>query len=68
MPGLVPGIDASYPSSFRGDAKQRTRNLEVPGLALRTVPEWRRPIKGRGWPGKGQRRRPSVGYARPWCL
>jgi len=25
--------------SFRGDAKQRTRNLEIPGLVLRTIPE-----------------------------
>jgi hypothetical protein len=25
--------------SFRGDAKHRTRNLEIPGLALRTIPE-----------------------------
>src|SRR6201996_6402766 len=27
--------------SFRGDAKHRTRNLEVPGLVLRTIPERR---------------------------
>jgi len=27
--------------SFRGDAKHRTRNLEIPGLVLRTIPEWR---------------------------
>ena len=26
-------------SSFRGDAKHRTRNLEIPGLVLRTIPE-----------------------------
>ena len=26
-------------TSFRGDAKQRTRNLEIPGLVLRTIPE-----------------------------
>jgi hypothetical protein len=25
--------------SFRGDAKHRTRNLEIPGLVLRTIPE-----------------------------
>jgi hypothetical protein len=25
--------------SFRGDAKRRTRNLEIPGSALRTAPE-----------------------------
>jgi len=25
--------------SFRGDAKLRTRNLEIPGLVLRTIPE-----------------------------
>src|SRR4030081_716812 len=25
-------------SSFRGDAKHRTRNLEIPGLVLRTIP------------------------------
>ncbi len=24
---------------FRGDAKHRTRNLEIPGLVLRTIPE-----------------------------
>jgi hypothetical protein len=28
-----------YASSFRGDAKHRTRNLEIPGLVLRTIPE-----------------------------
>jgi len=28
-----------FPLSFRGDAKRRTRNLEIPGLALRTIPE-----------------------------
>ena len=27
------------PPSFRGDAKHRTRNLEIPGLVLRTIPE-----------------------------
>jgi len=25
--------------SFRGDAKRRARNLEIPGLVLRTIPE-----------------------------
>jgi hypothetical protein len=25
--------------SFRGDATHRTRNLEIPGLVLRTIPE-----------------------------
>src|SRR6266478_2889894 len=25
--------------SFRGDARHRTRNLEIPGLVLRTIPE-----------------------------
>jgi len=25
--------------SFRGDAEHRTRNLEIPGLVLRTIPE-----------------------------
>jgi hypothetical protein len=25
--------------SFRGDAQHRTRNLEIPGLVLRTTPE-----------------------------
>jgi hypothetical protein len=28
----------SHPS-FRGDAQHRTRNLEIPGLVLRTIPE-----------------------------
>ena len=33
-------IAATQPdSSFRGDAEHRTRNLEIPGLMLRTVPE-----------------------------
>jgi hypothetical protein len=27
------------PSSFRGDAQHRTRNLDIPGLVLRTIPE-----------------------------
>src|SRR5258706_12905914 len=26
-------------ASFRGDAKHRTPNLEIPGLVLRTIPE-----------------------------
>jgi len=26
-------------SSFRGASKTRTRNLEIPGLVLRTIPE-----------------------------
>ena len=25
--------------SFRGGAKRRTRNLEIPGLVLRTIPD-----------------------------
>jgi hypothetical protein len=25
--------------SFRGDARHRTRNLEIPGIVLRTIPE-----------------------------
>jgi hypothetical protein len=29
----------SMGSSVRGDAKHRTRNLEIPGLVLRTIPE-----------------------------
>jgi hypothetical protein len=39
MPGLVPGIHVFRPSSFRADAEHRTRNLEIPGLVLRTIPE-----------------------------
>jgi hypothetical protein len=39
MPGLVPGIHVFLRPSFRGDAKHRTRNLEIPGLVLRTIPE-----------------------------
>jgi hypothetical protein len=31
--------DRSVSSSFRGDAKHRTRNLEIPDLVLRTIPE-----------------------------
>jgi hypothetical protein len=30
---------AKQKPSFRGDAKHRTRNLEIPGLVLRTIPE-----------------------------
>jgi hypothetical protein len=30
---------ATQTPSFRGDAKHRTRNLEIPGLVLRTIPE-----------------------------
>ena len=30
---------ATQSLSFRGDAKHRTRNLEIPGLVLRTIPE-----------------------------
>jgi len=37
MPGLVPGF--LFLPSFRGDAEHRTRNLEIPGLVLRTIPE-----------------------------
>jgi hypothetical protein len=28
-----------FAPSFRGDAKHRTRKLEIPGLVLRTIPE-----------------------------
>jgi len=31
--------EATQTPSFRGDAKHRTRNLEIPGLVLRTIPE-----------------------------
>jgi hypothetical protein len=31
--------EAPQTPSFRGDAKHRTRNLEIPGLVLRTIPE-----------------------------
>jgi hypothetical protein len=31
--------EAIQTPSFRGDAKHRTRNLEIPGLVLRTIPE-----------------------------
>jgi len=33
--------EATQTPSFRGDAKHRTRNLEIPGLVLRTIPERR---------------------------
>ncbi|MHC2583757.1 hypothetical protein ACVMHR_008496 [Bradyrhizobium diazoefficiens] len=33
------GARKSHILSFRGDAKHRTRNLEIPGLALRAAPE-----------------------------
>jgi len=40
---LVPAADPRRRGvmgmSFRGDAKHRTRNLEIPGLVLRTIPE-----------------------------
>jgi hypothetical protein len=32
-------VHQSDGASFRGDAKHRTRNLEIPGLVLRTIPE-----------------------------
>jgi len=35
---LLPKL-LNLPLSFRGDAKHRTRNLEIPGLVLRTIPE-----------------------------
>ena len=35
----VAGIEQLYRSSFRGASKTRTRNLEIPGLVLRTIPE-----------------------------
>src|SRR4051794_10325339 len=31
--------DVYVTTSFRGDAKHRTRDLEIPGLVLRTIPE-----------------------------
>src|SRR5438046_9634321 len=31
--------DCELATSFRGDAQHRTRNLEIPGLVLRTIPE-----------------------------
>jgi len=33
------GLHTASTPSFRGDAKHRTRNLEIPGLVLRTIPE-----------------------------
>jgi hypothetical protein len=36
---LVMVVMRSFSPSFRGDAKHRTRNLEIPGLVLRTIPE-----------------------------
>jgi hypothetical protein len=33
----IPANDVA--ESFRGDAQHRTRNLEIPGLALRAIPE-----------------------------
>jgi hypothetical protein len=35
----VPRRRVLHLSSFRGDAKHRARNLEIPGLVLRTIPE-----------------------------
>src|SRR5882672_7313334 len=32
-------LELKQTPSFRGDAKHRTRNLEIPGLVLRTIPE-----------------------------
>jgi hypothetical protein len=32
-------LELEQTPSFRGDAKHRTRNLEIPGLVLRTIPE-----------------------------
>jgi hypothetical protein len=29
----------NFRPSFRGASKMRTRNLEIPGLVLRTIPE-----------------------------
>jgi hypothetical protein len=36
---IVIASAATHTPSFRGDAKHRTRNLEIPGLVLRTIPE-----------------------------
>jgi hypothetical protein len=33
------GDQAALEMSFRGASKTRTRNLEIPGLVLRTIPE-----------------------------
>jgi hypothetical protein len=30
---------SAFVPSFRGDAQHRTRNFEIPGLVLRTIPE-----------------------------
>src|SRR6202023_3860818 len=38
-----------FPLSFRGDAKRRTRNLEIPGLVLRTIPERHSSMRGVGF-------------------
>jgi len=32
-------IESTVGLSFRGDAKHRTRNLQIPGLVLPTIPE-----------------------------
>src|ERR1700722_2503373 len=37
--GSVMGIPLFFYSSSRGDAKHRTRNLEIPGSHLRCAPE-----------------------------
>jgi len=40
QPTRVAATVAVYPDAvFPGDAKHRTRNLEIPGLVLRTIPE-----------------------------
>jgi hypothetical protein len=44
MPELDPGIHQALRADFSmpvipGRAKARTRNLEIPGLVLRTIPE-----------------------------
>jgi hypothetical protein len=36
---IVMGGSGEKTTSFRGDAQHRTRNLEIPGLVLRTIPE-----------------------------
>jgi hypothetical protein len=38
---MIDHLDASpdFEMSFRGDAKRRTRNLEIPGSRLRRAPE-----------------------------
>ncbi|MGY4320082.1 enoyl-CoA hydratase/carnithine racemase [Bradyrhizobium sp. JR3.5] len=35
----VCGCGVATAASFRGDVRHRTRNLEIPGLVLRTIPE-----------------------------